>query len=147
MTSTKLTGLLLATTFLAVGQTAAAEEVTIYSWREQEIPLWQYISDNNLIDGVTINFVRLNSDDYDTKLRIDLQSGGPDIFQGRAGAAWLASFIDAGVIAPLEGVDLSNMAPAAMTAAMGADGQVYGVPFAIQMESIIYNKGVFAANG
>ena len=147
MNSTTIKGLLLATTVLGFAQTASADEVTIYSWREQEIPLWQHISDNNLIDGVTINFVRTAADDYDTKLRIDLQNGGPDIFQGRAGAAWLASFIDAGVIAPLSGVDLSGIAPAAMTAAQGADGQIYGVPFAIQMESIIYNKGVLAANG
>ena len=127
---------------------AAAEEVTLYSWREQEIPLWEHISENALIDGVTVNFVRVPGDDYDTKLRIDLQSDGPDLFQGRAGAAWLAPFIDAGVIEPLgDDVGLERISPAAMAAARGADGQTYGVPFAIQMQSILFNEGVLAANG
>lgn len=127
---------------------AAAQDLTLYSWREQEIPLWEHISENNLIDGVTINFVRIPADNYDNKLRIDLQDGGPDLFQGRAGAAWLKSFVEAGIVAPLDGsIDLSGLAAATLSAGQGADGTQYGVPFAVQMESILYNKGVFAANG
>lgn len=124
-----------------------AEEISLYSWREQEIPLWEHISSENLIDGVTIKYVRIPGDNYDTKLRIDLQSGGPDLFQGRAGAAWLETFISADVIKPLgEGIDVASMAPAALLAAQGADGKTYGVPFAIQMQSIIYNKAVMEQN-
>lgn len=142
-----LLGTLLSTWMLLPAASVLAEEVTLYSWREQEIPLWEHISSEQLIDDVTINFVRIPGDNYDTKLRIDLQSGGPDIFQGRAGAAWLSSFIDADVIKPLgDEIDLSNMAPVALSAAQGADGETYGVPFAIQMQSIIYNKSVFEAN-
>ena len=127
---------------------ASAQELTLYSWREQEIPLWERISEQNLIDGVSVNFVRVPPDDYDTKLRIDLQNGGPDLFQGRAGAAWLAPFIDAGTIEPLgDDVDLGDIAPAALAAARGADGDLYGVPFAIQMQSIVFNAGVLEANG
>ena len=138
---------ILATTALAAVAPAYAEEITIYSWRIQELDMWKHISDAGLIDGVTINYLGLDGDTYETKLRTDLQSGGPDIFQGRAGAAWLASFIDSGVVAPLDSsVDVSGIAAAALAAGQGADGQQYGVPFAIQMESIIYNKGVFAAN-
>lgn len=137
-----LSGLTLAITALA-STAAVAEELTLYSWREQEIPLWEHISEAGLIDDVTIKFVRIPGDNYDTKLRIDLQSGGPDLFQGRAGAAWLESFISAGIIKPLDAsIDTSKIAPAAMSAAQGSDGKTYGIPFAIQMQSIIYNKGL-----
>lgn len=124
-----------------------AEEVTFYSWRVQEQTLWAAISEGGLIDGVTVKFVQIDADNYDTKLRIDLQAGGPDLFQGRAGAAWLAPLIEAGILAPLSGVDLSGIAPAALSAAQGADGTIYGVPFSVQMQSILYNKAVLAANG
>ncbi len=147
MSKVKYLSALLASSFLYTATPALAEEITIYSWRIQEIDMWKHISDAGLIDGVTINYLGLDGDTYETKLRTDLQSGGPDIFQGRAGAAWLASFIESGVIAPLDSsVDMSGIAPAALSAGQGADGQQYGVPFAIQMESIIYNKGVFEAN-
>lgn len=140
--------IILASTSVAMAAPVLSEELKLYSWREQEAPLWQHISDKGLIDGVTIEFVRIAGDDYDTKLRIDLQSGGPDIFQGRAGAAWLASFVDSGTVKPLSSsINLDNIAPAALAAGQSADGTQYGVPFAIQMESIIYNKGVFAQNG
>ena len=141
---------LLATTALSAGllTTAAyAETVKLYTWREQEVPLWTYISENDMLGAdIDVEAVLVQSDNYDTKLRTDMQSNAPDLFQARAGAAWLASFIDAGIIKPST-VDLSGIAPAALDSGRGADGQVYGVPFAIQMQSVIYNKAVFEANG
>jgi len=141
---------LLATTalsaaFLTTG--AYAETVKLYTWREQEIPLWKFISDNDVLGpDLDVEAVLVQSDNYDTKLRTDLQSNAPDLFQARAGAAWLASFIQAGIIKPTT-VDLAGIAPAALDSARGADGELYGVPFAIQMQSVIYNKSVFEANG
>ena len=141
---------LLATTalsaaFLTTG--AYAETVKLYTWREQEIPLWKFISDNDVLGpDLDVEAVLVQSDNYDTKLRTDLQSNAPDLFQARAGAAWLASFIQAGIIKPTT-VDLAGIAPAALDSARGADGELYGVPFAIQMQSVIYNKAVFEANG
>ncbi len=130
-----------------MASTAFAGDVTLYTWRPQELPLWQYINDNNLIPDVKINVTQVQSDQYDTKLRADLQAGaGIDVFQARAGAAWLAPLIEGGVIKPVT-TDLSNIAPAAIEAGRGADGEVYGVPFAVQMQSVIYNTKVFADNG
>jgi raffinose/stachyose/melibiose transport system substrate-binding protein len=145
----RISALLTTTALCAVLSTAAAyaETVNLYTWREQELPLWKYISDNDVLGAdIDVNAVLIQSDNYDSKIRIDLQSEGVDLFQGRAGAAWLASFIDAGIIKPTT-VDLSNMAPAALDSARGADGELYGVPFAIQMQSFVYNVGVFEANG
>ena len=141
---------LLATTALSAGfltTGAYAETVKLYTWREQEVPLWTYISENDILGAdIDVEPVLVQSDNYDTKLRTDIQSNAPDLFQARAGAAWLASFIDAGIIKPTT-VDLAGIAPAALESGRGADGQLYGVPFAIQMQSVIYNTAVFEANG
>ena len=126
--------------------TALAGEVTLYTWRVQEQALWDYIDQNKVLGDTTVKVVVINSDDYDAKLRIALQSPGVDLFQGRAGAAWLQPLIDAGSIKPTT-TDLSLMAPGTLDAARGADGKLYGVPFAVQMEGVLYNTKVFADNG
>jgi len=125
----------------------ADTEVKLWTWREQEIDLWNYITEQNLIDGVDVVIERISSDDYESKLRIGLQQGGPDVFQGKAGAAWLEPLIKAGAVKPLKGVSLKNIVPSTLSAAKGPDGKVYGVPFAVQMESVIYNTAVFAEHG
>ncbi len=144
------TSILMGTTALAAAlmtSSAFAATVTLYTWRPQELPLWQYITDNDVLGDIDINVVQVQSDNYDAKLRADLQAGeGIDLFQARAGAAWLAPLIEGGVIKPTT-VDLSGMAPASLEAGRGADGNVYGVPFAIQMQSVIYNTKVFEDNG
>lgn len=139
-------GIMLAGCAVILSTTAYAETVNLHTWRVQEPPLWQYISDNDILGDIDVEVVQILPDNYDSKVRIDLQSEGVDLFQGRAGAAWLTQFIDAGVIKPTT-VDLSGIAPAALDAGRGPDGQIYGVPFAIQMESFIYNTDVFADNG
>ena len=83
---------LLATTALGAAlmtTTAYAATVNLYTWREQELPLWQYISDNDVLGAdLDVNAVLIQSDNYDAKLRADLQGPGVDVFQARAGAAW-----------------------------------------------------------
>ncbi|MEO7221373.1 MAG: extracellular solute-binding protein [Devosia sp.] len=126
--------------------TALAGEVTLYTWRIQEQRVWDALNAAKTLGDTTVKVVIVNSDDYDAKLRIALQSPGVDLFQGRAGAAWLGSFIDAGIVKPTT-TDLSGIAPGTLDAARGADGQLYGVPFAVQMEGFLYNTKVFADNG
>ena len=125
---------------------AYAATVNLYTWREQELPLWKAISDSNVLGDIDVNAILVQSDNYDAKLRADLQGPGVDLFQARAGAAWLSPLIDAGVIKPTT-INLDAMAAGSLDAARGPDGQLYGVPFAIQMQSFIYNVGVFEANG
>lgn len=138
----------LAVATLATSQAALADtELKLWTWREQEIALWEYVTENNLVPGVDIIMERISSDDYEAKLRIGLQQGGPDLFQGKAGAAWLEPLIKAGAVAPLKGVSLKNIVPSTLSAATGPDGKIYGVPFAVQMESIIYNTAVFDKYG
>ncbi|RYE07094.1 MAG: extracellular solute-binding protein [Hyphomicrobiales bacterium] len=126
--------------------TAFAGEVSLYTWRIQEQPLWDALNASGALGDTTVKVNLITSDDYDAKIRIALQSPGVDLFQGRAGAAWLSSFIDAGIIKET-GTDLANIAPGTLDAARGPDGKLYGVPFAVQMEGFLYNTAVFADNG
>lgn len=126
--------------------TALAGEVSLYTWRIQEQPLWDALNASGALGDTTVKVNVITSDDYDAKIRIALQSPGVDLFQGRAGAAWLSSFVDAGIVKPTT-TDLSTIAPGTLDAARGADGQLYGVPFAVQMEGFLYNTAVFEANG
>src|SRR6218665_1271838 len=78
--------------------TAFAGEVSLYTWRIQEQPLWDALNASGILGDTTVKVNVIASDDYDAKVRIALQSPGVDLFQGRAGAAWLASFIYARII-------------------------------------------------
>lgn len=126
--------------------TALAGEVSLYTWRIQEQPLWDALNASGVLGDTTVKVNVITSDDYDAKIRIALQSPGVDLFQGRAGAAWLSSFVDAGIVKPTT-TDLSGIAPGTLDAARGADGKLYGVPFAVQMEGFLYNTKVLADNG
>lgn len=134
-----------AATMATSGMALADTTLELYTWRIQDQALFDYINENNLIPGVTINAnVYPGADEHETKLRIDFQTNRPDLYHAKAGTAWIQPWIDAGVAAPVSelGVDLSDFSDAALFGATAADGNVYGVPFVMQMESILYNKAV-----
>ncbi len=133
-------GLATLTTPLSV---SAQETLTIWTWRKQERPLWEAVS--KAMDDVNIKVEVFNGVDYNSRLRLGLQSdGGPDLFQGRPGASFIDQYANAGIIEPIEGkVNLEGILPATLTAGTGSDGKVYGVPFAVQTVQIIYNKAIF----
>ena len=120
-----------------------------WSWRPQEVELWERVNREQLLDGVEINFQLLPPDDYDSRLRIALQSGnGPDIFHGRAGANWLDILVEAEILEPVpDDINIDLVFPASLSAVTGSDGEIYGVPFAVQLQSVIYNKQVFERLG
>ena len=131
---------------LATSQLAFAEDtvVELYTWRVQDEALFDYINEKNLIPGVQVN-LNVYTEDIESKLRIDMQTNRPDLYHAKAGSAWMQPWIDAGVAAPVSdlGLDMSAFGEAALAGATGSDGEVYGVPFVMQMESILYNKAVF----
>ena len=120
-----------------------------WSWRPQEVKLWERVNEEKLLDGIEINYQTLPPDDYDSRLRVALQSGnGPDVFHGRAGANWLDVLVEANILEPLpSSVATDVVLPASLSAVTGSDGQVYGVPFAVQLQSVIYNKQALADLG
>lgn len=146
----KTTLLTAATTATLVTSSLAQADTTLelYTWRIQDQALFDHINEQNLIPGVKINAnVYPNADEHETKLRIDFQTNRPDLYHAKAGTAWIQPWIDAGVAAPVTnlGIDLSAFSDAALFGATGADGEVYGVPFVMQMESILYNKAVVSS--
>lgn len=136
-----------ATATLATSQLAFADDtvVELYTWREQDQALFDYINEKRLIPGVQVN-LNVYTEDIESKLRIDMQTNRPDLYHAKAGSAWIQPWIDAGVAAPVTDldIDLSAFGDAALAGARATDGQVYGVPFVMQMESILYNKAVLS---
>jgi raffinose/stachyose/melibiose transport system substrate-binding protein len=119
-------------------QALADTSVTLYTWRQQEASLWQYINDNNLIEGVTVELKPIVYDTYQSHVLLDLRTGKADLFQWAPGAANLKPLIDKGLIAPL-GNNLAQINPSARLASLGPDQRYYGVPFALQLQSLIGN--------
>jgi len=130
---------------LATSNLAFAEDtiVQLYTWREQDQALFDYINEKRLIPGVQVN-LNVYTEDMESKLRIDMQTNRPDLYHAKAGSAWIQPWIDAGVAAPVSdlGISLSAFGDAALAGARATDGNIYGVPFVMQMESILYNKAV-----
>ena len=130
---------------LATSNLAFAEDtvVQLYTWREQDQALFDYINEKRLIPGVQVN-LNVYTEDMESKLRIDMQTNRPDLYHAKAGSAWIQPWIDAGVAAPVSdlGISLDAFGEAALAGARATNGGIYGVPFVMQMESILYNKAV-----
>ena len=130
-----------AMTLLFTSISAVAGDVSFWTFRKQEKPLWDAINQENLIPGVEVKVKVLNPDDYESSLRSALnQQKGPDIFSTKAGATWLNPFLETGILVDMNtiGVNLSGLN--GVTAVTGADGKVYAVPGSIQLQSVIYNE-------
>ncbi|TGG94233.1 extracellular solute-binding protein [Natronospirillum operosum] len=143
-----LAGLTAAITLSAGTAVYADTVLNTYTWRPQDEALWTYINDNNLIDGVTVR-LDTTTEDFESKLRVDMQSNRPDLFFAKAGAPWLSSWMDADVIAPISDydVDLDMFGAAAITGSTGSDGVVYSVPVGMELQAILYNRAALEQHG
>jgi multiple sugar transport system substrate-binding protein/raffinose/stachyose/melibiose transport system substrate-binding protein len=120
--------------------------VTVWSWRSQDAPLWQTVQSDLAKQGtnVTIQFRAVNPTSYDSVLQTAMNGGsGPDIFYDRGGEG-TQTYGAAGLAAPLDKfVDTSTISPSSWAQAQ-YKGKTYGVPFAIQTMSVLYNKDLMA---
>lgn len=145
-TTTFLAVSLGAATGLASFAAAAQTELNLWTWRQQEIPLWEAVDEK--FPDITINVETTRPTEYDARLRIAMQSEGPDIIQGRAGAGWIDPYATAGAFAPLEDLVNPEMFPqVALDLVKGSDGVIYGVPFAFQTTHFMYNEALFERLG
>lgn len=129
--------------FLVVAQAVTAEttQLSFWTFRGQEKPLWDYINSKELIPGVSVEVSQVDPENYESKLRSAMQQKkGPDFFTSKAGANWLNPFLESNILIDMDqlNVDISNMH--GETAVTGADGKFYAVPGSIQLQSIIYNE-------
>lgn len=121
-----------------------AGEVTIWSWRSQDADVWKQVEQELRKNGldIKINFMAFAPTEYDAKIALALQSGtGPDIvYSRRLPGGRTQVMIENGLYLPIEkDVDLSNFSSTILKS-VTHNGSVYGVPFAVQVVGIFYNK-------
>jgi raffinose/stachyose/melibiose transport system substrate-binding protein len=152
MRSSRLTGLLLATTIL--GPAAWAEDVTltIESWRNDDLAIWQ----DKIIPafeaanpGIKVTFAPTAPAEYNAALNSKLDAGtAGDLITCRPFDASLALY-DAGHLADLSGLgSMANFSDVAKSAWQTDDAAAtFCVPMASVIHGFIYNKDAFDALG
>jgi raffinose/stachyose/melibiose transport system substrate-binding protein len=130
-----------------------AQELTFWSWRQEDRAQYEQFIDAFEAEnpGITITFETFEATNYNTILATALAGGsGPDLMMVRAYGG-MESIAVPGYLEPLSTETipaLADFAPAALSAeTVRADQKIYAVPFASQTQLVIYNKGIFDANG
>jgi raffinose/stachyose/melibiose transport system substrate-binding protein len=133
----------------AVAAPVAAQDLTFWSWRQEDRAVYEDIiaTFQAANPGITVKFEAFEAASYATVLSTALAGEtGPDLMMVRAYGAFEA-VAGANYLMPLTTEDvpgLADLPAAALTAqTLRADGQVYGVPFASQTMLVIYNKGIY----
>ncbi|RJK97964.1 extracellular solute-binding protein [Vallicoccus soli] len=139
----------------SAGGSAAGEggdqTVTVWSWRTEDAAAYEQIFDayEEANPGVTVDFRAFKNTEYNQILSTGLTGdGGPDVAQLRA-YGQLQPLVEGGDLVPLpDDVDVAGFDETVLEGARGReDGELYGVPFAVQTLQVYYNKGLFADNG
>jgi len=135
---------LLVVALVALAFVVFAGEVTIWSWRAQDAEVWKQVEAElrNMGKDIKINFMAFAPTEYDAKVNLSLQTNtGPDIvYSRRITPGGTYPLIDNGLYLPIdEVVDFANF-PAEVLKFVTYKGKKYGVPFAVQVIGIFYNK-------
>ncbi len=125
---------------------ARAETLSFYTWRGQDIEIWEEVNKQGLLPGITVEVNTADRDSYNAMISLEVQNGDADLFMWPAGAVNLGKLIQHDFIKPYTG-DLSSLNPSSLVAGKGADGQYYGVPFAVQLQSVMVNKKLMLEHG
>ncbi|HPE68792.1 MAG TPA: extracellular solute-binding protein [Thermotogota bacterium] len=131
---------------IAIGAFAATK-VEIWSWRTQDAQVWDEVQKrlDEMGKDITIDFRAFLPTEYDSKVLLALQGGqGPDImYTRRLPGGRTKALVDSGLLIPLsDKVDFSNFSEGVLTN-ITQEGLQYGVPFAVQVVGIFYNKDMF----
>jgi len=136
---------------LVVTPATASTTLHLLTWRASDVQLWRYIADHEMIPDVRVTATLIPIEAYDAvrrgefdTLEIDVQ---PDMVQTQAALGWLNTLSNLNLLLPLPNLSLEAVLPSGLSTVMGADGQVFGIPFGMQMATVIYNKAVFDASG
>jgi raffinose/stachyose/melibiose transport system substrate-binding protein len=145
-------GVLLATTILGSALAAQAQNLTIESWRNDDLTLWQ----DKIIPafeathpGITVTFSPSAPAEYNAVLNSKLKAGSAgDLITCRPFDASLALY-DAGQLADLSDLPgMANFSNVAKSAWQTDDGSAsFCVPMASVIHGFIYNKDAFAELG
>lgn len=113
--------------------------ISFYTWRPVDTAVWKEINRLKLIPGVRVETKAIVRAYYFDATILNIQNQNADLFLWQPGASKLKTLIDLDFIAPYT-KDLSHMNAGALAGALGPDGKYYGVPFAVQMQSIMVNN-------
>lgn len=121
-----------------------AGEVSIWSWRSQDADVWKQVEQElrKMGKDIKINFTAFAPTEYDAKIALALQTGtGPDIvYSRRLPGGRTQTMIENKLYLPINDyVDFSNFSPTILKS-VTHEGKIYGVPFAVQVVGIFYNK-------
>ncbi|MBQ4837953.1 ABC transporter substrate-binding protein [Pseudoalteromonas luteoviolacea] len=125
---------------------SAKQQLDLYTWRQQELLLWDKINRQNLLNDIQVNVKVIDFDTYQAHIQLAVQNRRVDLFQWMPGAAALAPLIEHGVITA-QSTPPDSINPNALPAATGADSKIYGVPFAMQLEGMLINQKLLAKHG
>ncbi|MEM8694137.1 MAG: ABC transporter substrate-binding protein [Pseudomonadota bacterium] len=152
MKNTALKLAMMTTALVASGAYAQDATLTIESWRNDDLKLWQ----EQIIPafeaanpGIKVNFTPSAPAEYNAVLNSKLDAGSAgDLITCRPFDASLALY-DAGHLADLSGLDaMSNFSDVAKSAWQTDDGSAtFCVPMASVIHGFIYNKDAFAELG
>lgn len=152
MRTSRLIGAMLATTIVAGAACAQEVTLTIESWRNDDLAIWQ----EKIIPafeaahpGIKLNFTPSAPAEYNAVLNSKLDAGSAgDIITCRPFDASLALF-EAGHLADISDLEgMANFSPVAKSGWSTDDGSVqFCVPMASVIHGFIYNKDAFAELG
>jgi arabinogalactan oligomer/maltooligosaccharide transport system substrate-binding protein len=120
------------------GSAAAGTKLTVWVDETREKAVESAASAFQAANGVQVEVVKKNFDDIRPDFIAQVPTGqGPDIIAGPHD--WLGELITNGVVAPLElGAKASEFNPVSLQA-FTADGQTYGLPYAVENIGLIRN--------
>lgn len=135
------------TVLILISSLILAGTVEIWSWRAQDEDVWKEVEAKLQAEGkdIKIDFRGFLATEYDSKMLLALQGGeGPDIaYTRRLPGGRTQALIESGLIKSLAAdVDFSNFTEGVLKN-ITYQGEEYGVPFAVQVVGIFYNKDMF----
>ncbi len=136
---------------LSLAPVVSAQNLSMWSWRTEDIDAYNeilaaYTAEN---PDLTVDFEAFLNTEYNTLVSTSLQAGDAgDVVQTRSYGG-VKSWIDGGYLEPLDGREsLANYDASVLDAVRSQEnGQVYGVPFALQTLQMFYNKAIFTELG
>ena len=137
----------------SIAAPAFAQEISFWSWRQEDRAVYQQIIDafQEANPGITVRFEAFEAATYATILSTALAAQtGPDSMMVRAYGAF-ETVANGGDLIPLSPEVVPGLAGFPETAlaanTLRSSGQLYAVPFASQTMLVIYNRDIFEQLG
>lgn len=134
---------------LSMALPAFAQEITFWSWRQEDREQYEKFIQDFQADnpGITVKFEPFEAQNYNTILSTALAGdSGPDVMMVRAYGAF-ETVANGGYLMALDEETIPGLAnmpkPALEAETLRSDGKIYAVPFASQTMLVVYNKDIF----